>query len=174
MNLIFRRTETGVIQNPVRYLTVIPICVHHTPPPRGLSKNECTDFQHALSNISAYAPESPENRDFREVSQIYESVSQKQHFEKTVRCVSRKTASAPGVFAVNIVEKTKFRERNESDSHYENTFKNNVYNAHDFAKKTGVVCLRSDRYPNNERQSAGRIEAAAPAAVAGNRKHRRI
>ena len=28
-----------------------------------------------------------------------------------------------------------------------NIFKNNVYNAHDFAKKTGVVCLRLDRCP---------------------------
>lgn len=29
----------------------------------------------------------------------------------------------------------------------ENTFKNSVYNACDFAKKTGVVCLRLDRCP---------------------------
>ena len=118
------------------------------PPPRGLSKNECTDFQHALSNISAYALESLENSGFREVSQIYGSVSQKQHFEKTARGVPRKTAAVPIAFYGKLRRnKTKFRGRNESDSYYENTFKNNVYNVYDFAKKTGVVCLRLDRCP---------------------------
>ena len=58
-----------------------------------------------------------------------------------------KTPLSRSLFAAIPVEKMKFRKRNESDSHYENTFKNNVYNAHDFAKKTGVVCLRSDRCP---------------------------
>ena len=29
----------------------------------------------------------------------------------------------------------------------ENTFKNNVYNVYDFAKKTGIICLRLDRCP---------------------------
>ena len=32
VDLIFRRTEVGVIQNSVRDLTVIPICAKHTPP----------------------------------------------------------------------------------------------------------------------------------------------
>ena len=118
------------------------------PPPRGLSKNECTDFQHARSNISVCASESLENRDFRKLSQNYESVSQKQHFEKMARGVSRKTAAVLIAFYGKLRRnKTKFRGRNESDSHYENTFKNNVYNAHDFATKTGVVCLRLDRCP---------------------------
>ena len=106
------------------------------PPPRGLSKNECTDFQHARSNISACASESPENRDFREPSQNYESVSQKQHFEKTARGAPRKTAAVLIAFYGKLCRnKTKFLGRNESDSYYENTFKNKVYNPYDFVKK---------------------------------------
>ena len=77
------------------------------PPPRGLSKNECTDFQHARSNISVCASEYPENRDFRELSRNYERVSQKQHFEKTARGVPRKTV------AVSIAFYGKLRRKNE-------------------------------------------------------------
>ena len=146
----------------------------YPPPPRGLSKNECTDFQHARSNISASASESPENRDFRELSRNYESVSQKQHFEKTAQGVPRKTAAVLIAFyGILRRNKTKFRGRNESDSYYENTFKNNVYNAYDFAKRQALSVCALTVAPDNERQSVRRIEAAAPAAVAGNRKHRR-
>lgn len=144
-------------------------------PPRGLSKNECTDFQHARSNISVCASESPENRDFRELSRNYESVSQKQHFEKNGAGRSEENSRcADRLYGKLRRNKTKFRGRNESDSYYENTFKNNIYNVHDFAKRQALSVCALTVAPDNERQSVRRIEAAAPAAVAGNRKHRRF
>ena len=140
----------------------------------GLSKNECTDFQHARSDISVCASESPENRDFRELSPKYESVSQKQHFEKNGAGRSEENSRcADRLYGKLRRNKTKFRGRNESDSYYENTFKNNIYNVHDFAKRQALSVCALTVAPDNERQSVRRIEAAAPAAVAGNRKHRR-
>ena len=75
-------------------------------------------------------------------------VCPKNNTSKKRRGASRgKQPLCRSLFTENSVGKTKFLGRNESDSHYKNTFKNKVYNAHDFAKKTGVVCLRLDRCP---------------------------
>ena len=144
------------------------------PPPRGLSKNECTDFQHALSNISAYFPESPENRGFREVSQIYESVSQKQHIEKTVRCALRKTAAASGVFCGKYRRKKRNSASEMRVTLTTKTHLKTTYIMHTTSQKRQAlsVCVLTVA-PDNERQSVRRIEAAAPAAVAGKRKRRR-
>lgn len=101
-------------------------------------------------------------------------VCPKNNTSKKRRGASRgKQSPCRSLFTGNSVGKTKFRGRNESDSYYENTFKNNVYNVHDFAKRQALSVCALTVAPDNERQSVRRIEAAAPAAVAGNRKHRR-
>lgn len=103
-------------------------------------------------------------------------VCPKNNTSKKRRGASRgKQSPCRSLFRANSVEKkTKFCGRNESDSYYENTSKNNVYNAHDFAKRQVLSVCALTVAPDNERQSVRRIEAAAPAAVAGNRKHRRL
>lgn len=145
------------------------------PSPRGLSKNECTDFQHARSNISVCASESFENRDFRELSRNYESVSQKQHFEKTAQSVPRKAVAVPIAFYGKLCRK---KQNSAGEMRVTLTTKTHL-------KTTYIMCTTSQKRqalsvcaltvaPDNERQSVRRIEAAAPAAVAGNRKHRRL
>lgn len=144
------------------------------PPPRGgcqrmsalIFNTLGATFQHVLRNplktgTSGNCPETMK-------------VCPKNNTSKKRRGASRgKQSPCRSLFTGNSVGKTKFRGRNESDSYYENTFKNNVYNVYDFAKRQALSVCALTVVPDNERQSVRRIEAAAPAAVAGNRKHRR-